>query len=163
MTTKTQKELARFHSLDALVEEISDALAALKAERAILEDSLLAALAAEDFDLWAHKRLAAGRAGSLVFTVAQGEAIARVNGKSTTDADWLKGVVEKSGYAYVRTKHELDKRAVQGALASGKLDAAALKLLGLKLVKTQTLSVRKLRGEDEVRALVEAANAEADG
>ena len=157
--------ISRFRKVKEMIAELSDILVSLKGEAENLQGLILGDLAAapKRYNVCKRKNLSMGLVGRNVFTVAFGETIERAKGRLQDEQEWLEelyhGVTTEQ---YIGRRYFILKDKIKADLRSGELKTGDLKRMGLNLEPTANISVRRIPGDMELKALIEEAGTLAD-
>ena len=151
-----EKTLARFRKVSETLEELKDALVALTGERDKLEHEILIVCANDvsKYNVFVRKNGAAGLDGREYFNVTFYDALVRARqGQRLDDQKWLVTVDEK----YKKSNAVLMKSKVNADHAAGILTDADLRAMGLRYEKSPRLSVKRIPGDVDIQAYLDAA------
>ena len=160
--------ISRFRKVKEMIAELGDILVSLKGEAENLQGLILADLAAkpERYNVCTRKNLSMGLVGRNVSTVAFGSSVERIVTKPKSqdnEQEWLQDLYNGDfGEDYVGKRYFLLKDKIKADLRSGELTEKALNQKGLTLQLTANISVRRIPGDTELKALIEEAGTLAD-
>ena len=160
--------ISRFRKVKEMIAELSDILVSLKGEAESMQGLILMELSAapERYNVCTRKNLSMGLVGRNVFTVAFGSSVERIVTKpksQDSEQEWLQDLYNSDfGEDYVGKRYLLLKDKIKADLRSGELTEKGLSKMGLTLQPTANISVRRIPGDTELKALIEEAGTLAD-
>ena len=169
-------KLKQYYEQSLLLESLQESVQTLKESLAMLQGEIISVAGGTQFiasafpsvamncdppaslfamkGSWARK----GMEGQYLFSVELAARLVRFGKKDELDMEdqkWLESVSADLGSAYVRRRLMLNKRAIQGAMANGEIDEAALKAVKLRYVAEPSLSVKRLASKEDAEALLD--------
>ena len=148
--------IARVRKIDENIEQMQDAVDALKGEKDSLEEKILTTLNAkpELFNVYVRKNASAGMAGRNRFKVTFSKTLARLGELDRLDdQEWLQGLDAR----YTKTKLSLKAAAIRSDYSAGDLTDALLRRMRLHYTDKQSLVISHVPSDSEVAALTEKA------
>lgn len=153
-------KLKQYYEQSLLLESLQESVQTLKESLAMLQGEIIERIMGEPelCNAGRCRRRWKGMEGQYLFSVELAARLVRFGKKDELDMEdqkWLESVSADLGSAYVRRRLMLNKRAIQGAMANGEIDEAALKAVKLRYVAEPSLSVKRLASKEDAEALLD--------